>query len=159
MGGEEESARAAGGIGDRSAGRRADALHHGADQRPGREVLARAGLDVLGVPFQQPLVDVALHIRAQHHPVGAVHHGDQAIELRRVGDLVLRFGEDLPEHAPLLAKRAQQIYVVRIEVSPAAARQAPPAAAFGDADVAVVRRLRVFVGHFEEYQVGELFEI
>jgi hypothetical protein len=39
-----------------------DAVHHGLDQRPRREALAGAGLDVLRVALQQPLVGVAIHV-------------------------------------------------------------------------------------------------
>ena len=113
MGGEEEAARPAGGIGDGLAGFGADACHHRADQGAGREVLARAGFRVLGVAFQQPLIDVALHVRAEHDPIGDVHHGDQAEELGRVGDLVLRLGENLTQHASLLAEPAKQGNIVR----------------------------------------------
>ena len=39
-----------------------DAVDDGVDERPGREVLPGAALDVLGVLLQQPLVGVALHV-------------------------------------------------------------------------------------------------
>ena len=115
MGGEEEPARPARWIGDRPAGLGADASDHRADQGAGREVLARPGFGVLGVPFQEPLVDIALHVRAEHHPVGAVDHGDQAEELGRIRDLVLRLGEHLAQHAFLLAESAEKRDVVGFE--------------------------------------------
>ena len=84
---------------------RTNARHHRTDEGAGREILAGPGLGVLGVALQQPLVDVAFYVRAQYHPVRAVDHVDQAEELGRVGDLVLRLGEDLAEHPPS-ARRA-----------------------------------------------------
>ncbi len=98
VGGEKNAAGTAGRIGDSLARFRPHALHHGADQGARGEILARAGLGVLGVLFQQTFIDVALHIRAHHHPLGAVHHVDQAIKLGRVLNLVLRLGEDLSQH-------------------------------------------------------------
>ena len=47
--GQKETARSAAGVRNGLARFRADTTHHGANQRAGREVLACAALDVLGV--------------------------------------------------------------------------------------------------------------
>ena len=68
------------------------------------EVLSRTVFRVLCVALQQPLVDVALYVGSEHHPIRAVHHVDQAEKLGRIGDLALRLGENLAQHASLVAK-------------------------------------------------------
>ena len=159
VGGKEESARSASGVRDGLAWLGADACHHGPDERTGREVLSRPGFRVLGVAFQQTLVDVALDVGVEHHPMRAVDHVDQPEELGRIVDLVLRLGEDLPQHPSLLAEPAEERNVMRFELRTAAAGEAGPVVAFGNADVAVVGRPGVFVGHLEEDQVGQLLEV
>lgn len=52
VGGEEETARAAGGIADGFAGLGADAGDHGFDEGARREVLSGPGLGVFGVLFE-----------------------------------------------------------------------------------------------------------
>ena len=99
VGGEEEAAGAAGRIGDGLARLGPHAFDHRADQRARREVLSRAGFGVLGVLLQQAFVDVALDVGAHRHPLHLVDHVDQAVELGRVLNLVLRLGENLAEHA------------------------------------------------------------
>ena len=106
-----------------------------------------------------PLVDVALHVGAEHHPIRAVHHVDQPKELGRIGDLVLCLGENLAQHASLLAKPAKQGNVVRFKLRAAAGGETRPAIVFGDADIAAVGRSGVFVRHLEEDQVGQLFKV
>ena len=44
---------------------------------------------------------------SEHHPVRSVHHVDQPEELGGIGDLVLRLGENLAQHASLLAEPAE----------------------------------------------------
>ena len=60
VGSQEKAACAAGRIVDGLAWLGAHHFHHGPDERPGSEVLARAALHVLGVLLQQPFVDFAL---------------------------------------------------------------------------------------------------
>ena len=72
------------------------------DQRPRREVLARARLDVLGVLLEQPLVGVALDVGVERQPALAVDQvDDQPAQLGRVLDPVLRLAEDDAEHPRL----------------------------------------------------------
>lgn len=132
----------------------ADAVHQGADQGPWGEILTCAGFCVLGVALQQPFVDIAFHVRLQRHPLRAVHHGDQAEELGWIGDLVLRLGENLPEHPSLLPQFAQQQDVMRFQFRAAAVGEAGPVAACRDTHVAVVGGPGILVRHLEEDEVG-----
>ena len=159
VGAQEEPAGAAGGVRDALPRLGAHALDHGADQGARGEVLARARLGVLGVLLQQPFVDVALDVRAEGDPVGVVHHVDEAVELRRVLNLVLRLGEDLAEHALPGAEFAQQRDVMKFERRAALAPQALPVVRGRNAYVTVVGRLAVFIGHLEEDQEGKLLQV
>ena len=96
VGCQKEPAGSAGRIGDVLARLGAHAFHHAADESAWREILPCARLRVLGVPLQQTLVDVPLDVGAHRDPLGVIHHVDQAVQLRRVLDLVLRLGENLP---------------------------------------------------------------
>ena len=70
-------------------GSRGDTLDHRGDEGAGGEILASAGFGVLCVLFEDAFVDVALGVGAEHDPLDATHHLDQAGELGGVGDLVL----------------------------------------------------------------------
>ena len=65
---QQKAAGAAGRVADGLAGLRGHHVHHGLDQRARGEVLAGAGLGVLGVLLQQALVGVALHVGAHRRP-------------------------------------------------------------------------------------------
>ncbi len=159
VGGEEKTAGAAGWIGDGLARQRPHALHHCPDQRARREILPRPRLGILGIAFQQALVNVALHIGTQRHPLGFVHHVDQPRQLGRVLDLVLCLCENLPEQPRLDPQLAQRRHVMHLQLRPALHLQAWPGVIGGNADLAAVRRPAVLVGHLQEDQVGQLFEI
>lgn len=124
-----------------------------------REVLAGARLGVFGVALKQALVDVAFDVGAQRHPLRFIDHVDQAIELGRILNLVLRLGEDRTEHTRLVAQLAQERHVMHFEIGAPPGLEAGPVVLRGDADLAAVRRLAVLVGHLEEDQIGELFEV
>jgi hypothetical protein len=79
--------------------------------------------------------------------------------LAGVLDLVLGLGEDLAEHALLGAETAQRFDVVDLEFGALERAHDRPAEAGGHADFAVIGRATVFVGHLEEDEVGELFEV
>ena len=92
-------------------------VHHGGDERARGEVLARAAFHVLGVLLQQPLVGVALHVGGEAGPlllVDQVH--DEAAELGRVLDFVLRLAEDDAEHARPLAEFLQRMAVMNLQI-------------------------------------------
>ncbi len=117
MGGKEEPARSVGRVGDGLARFQTYARRPRADQGA-RGVKCWLAPDLASSAFRSsgPSVDVALHVCSQHHPIGAVHHLDQAKQLGGIGDLVLPLGEDLARPASLLAKPAQKRNVVRFEV-------------------------------------------
>jgi hypothetical protein len=62
--GQKEPAGARGGIDDGGSRLRAHHVDDGIDQGARREVLAGAGLGVLGVLFEQAFVDIAFDVRA-----------------------------------------------------------------------------------------------
>ena len=110
---EQKAAGAAGRVAHGLAGLRGHDIHNRLDQRARGEVLAGAGLGVLGVLFQQAFVGIALHVGAHRHPgflVDQVH--DQPPQLGRVLELVLRLVEDQPEQALLLAQFFKRMAVV-----------------------------------------------
>ena len=159
VGAQKEPAGAARGVGDALARLGPHALDHGADQGTRREVLARPGFGVLGVLLQQPLVDVALDVGTERDPIGVVHHVNEAVELRRILNLVLRLGEDLPQHAPPRTELAQQRDVMSFKLRAPLRLQTLPVVRGGNAHVTAVRRLAVLVRHLEEYQIGELLQV
>jgi hypothetical protein len=117
VGGEKEAAGAASGIADRLPGPGRHDLDDGGDERAGGEVLAGAALHVSGVFFEQALVGVALHIGVEHRPRFLVNEvDDEAAELGRVLDLVLRLAEDGAEHPGLLSQRFENVTVVRLQL-------------------------------------------
>jgi hypothetical protein len=72
VGGREQKAAGPGrGIDDGSSRLRAHDFDDGVDEDAGPEILAGAGLGVLGVLFEQALVYVALDVGAEHAPGGA----------------------------------------------------------------------------------------
>lgn len=81
-----------------------------------REILPRTGFGIFRIALQQALVDIALHIRAHRHPLGFVDHIDQAVQLGRILDLVLRLGENLPQHPRQLAQLHQQRHVMHLQL-------------------------------------------
>ena len=159
VGGQEETARAAGRVGDELGRFGPYAFDHGADEGARREILPGTRFGVLGVSLQQIFVNIAFDVGNHGDPLGVVDHVDEAIQFRRVLDLVLGFGEDLPQHARLGAECAEQRDVVAFEFRAPLRPQVLPAVFGGDANVAVTGRLPVFVGHLEEDQIGELLQV
>ena len=148
LGRQQKAAAAAAGVGDGFPGLRSDALHHGPDQRPGREVLARAAFHVLGVLLQQALVDLALHVGGHGHPVFLVDHLDDAVENGGIADLVDRPLKDLAQGAALFAQGLQDGFVLTLQLRAFQGVHIRPAAAGGDAGLPLVGRLGIFIGHF-----------
>lgn len=159
VGREEEAAGTASWIGDRFARLGSHASDHRLDERTRRKVLARARLCVLCVPFKNALVNVAFHIGIKRGPRDVVHHLDQTREFGGILDLVLRLGENLPEHALLGTQFTQCFDVVNLELRALERAHHGPRKARGHAHLPVVRRLRIFIRHLEEDEVGELLEI
>ena len=79
----------------------------------------------------KPFVDVALDVGVHAHPLHLVDHVDQAVELGRVLNLVLRLGEDLAQHVLALAEFAQQLDVMRFQLRSALCFQDRPSVFVG----------------------------
>ena len=127
----------------------------------GREVLARAALDVLGVLFEQALVGVALHVGRHLQPrLVADQIDDELAELGRVLNLVLRLAEDEPEHPALLSELGQSLPVVLSSLRPSICewRGRPSDSPLG-IGLLCARHGRALVGHLQEQQEGQLLEV
>lgn len=74
-------------------------------------------------------------------------------------DFVLGFDKNLSEDTWGGAEFAEEGIVVGFEFGAAFAGEAMPVVCVGDAEFFVVGWLTVFVSHFEEDHVGELFEV
>src|SRR5690606_11344818 len=74
---------------------RVDALDNGLDHRARGEVLPGAGPDLGGIALQQALIDLPFDVDALPDPRAfAVDQTDHALELGRIGKLILRLAED-----------------------------------------------------------------
>jgi hypothetical protein len=132
-----------------------------ADEGPRREVLAGPALHVLGVPLQEALVGVALHVGRHREPVLlADQFHDELPELGRVLDLVLGLLEDDPEHPALRAEGGQGVAVMLLELDPLHLRdgQVGPAVALGDGRL-LAGEGGALAGHLEEEEEGELLQV
>jgi len=144
-GGKEKTTGAGGGINDGGSRLRAHDFNDGVDQDTGREVLAGAGLGILGVLFEQAFVDVALDVGAERAPGLLVDEiDDEAAQVGGVLDLVLGFAEDDAEDARLFAEIFEGVAVVSFE------RQAitffdANIASGGDTEEEVVDNLRTLI--------------
>ena len=69
------------------------------------------------------------------------------------------FFKDRPEHPGLLAQFIEYMPVVSFEFFAVALQQAGPIETFGHADLFVVRRLRLLVGHFQKEQKRDLLGV
>ena len=127
--------------------------------RPRGKVLTGTGLGILSILLQQAFVDIPFHVRTHGGPLGAVHHIDQPVELGRILDFVLRFGEYLAEHTFLGAQRTQQLHIQNFEFGTFLVFQTLPAVLLGNAHIAIVGRFGILIRHFQEDQIGELFQI
>ena len=129
-------------------------------QRARGEVLSRTGLDILGVPLQQFLVDGTLHVHVHDEPLLAIYEiDDEAAKQGRVLDLVLSLAEDDAEHARLSAQLLQDVPVVHFQVVAVAGQEAGPVQAVRNGRFAVPRGLGLLVGHLEKEEVCKLLEV
>ena len=102
--GEEKSTRAAGGIADGHARFRTHDFGHRFDERARRKVLSGSAFGIFGVFLEQAFVDFTLGVNIYAHPAFTVYQRDEAFELCRVLDAVLRFAEDNTQHAAFFAE-------------------------------------------------------
>ena len=135
---------------------RAQAAHHRTNQRAGREILARAALDVLGVLLQKAFVDFALHVRGHGDPLLPVDHLHDAVEDSRIGDLVDGSLENLSQDAALLTQRFERVLVLLFQCSAGECVHVRPREPRRDAGIPLVGRTGILVGHFEEDQIGNM---
>ncbi len=164
---EQETARAARRITDGLPRLRGDHIHHRGDERARCEVLARAAFHVLGVLLQQALIGVALHVGGQARPlllVDQIH--DQPTQLGRVLDLVLCLAENDAQHARPFAEGFQDVSVMGLQLVAILGQQAGPVFPLGNGGSGVpplfltqIRRLRLFIRHFQEQEEGQLLDI
>jgi len=156
VGDEQEAAGAGGGVADRVVG---GGMHHvddRLDERARREVLAGAGLRVLRVLFEQPLVDLALDVDVD--PGLVLDEVDEAAELGGVLDAVLRLTEDDGGEAGSGAQLDEDAAVVGLKLIAVEVEQAAPVVCLGDG-AGLAEKLDLLVVHLEEEQVGELLHV
>ena len=137
---------------------RAHHVHDGLDERARRKVLACARFDVLRVLFQQALIDFALDVNVQPRPRFAVNHLDEAAQLGRVLDAVLRLAKDDGDQARALAQLGQDVAVMGFERVAVALEQALPAQVLRDG-AGLAQLAHLLVGHLEKEQVRELLDV
>jgi hypothetical protein len=153
---DEEAARAAGGIADAEVGLAARVGLHdaadGLDERARGEVLARAFLAFAGGLFEQTFERRPLHVHVHRRPILLVNHGDDALEVDRIVEARRGLRKDVAEDAGLLAKFAEDVGVMIGQRRAGFVLEAGP--------IEFLRHLRpAFLGHLEEQQVGELFDV
>ena len=98
-GGEQKAAGAAGRVVNRFPRLGVDHGHHRVDQRARREILPGTGLDLLGIAFEQALIDRAFDVDAEPEPGLAVDQPYEPPQFRRVLDLVLCFEKNRADNA------------------------------------------------------------
>ena len=93
-------------------------------------------------------------------PLLFVDHVDELEELGRVLNLVLAFGEYLPQNTlwPATARGARSCNATSSS-APRFCGEAFPVVFFGNGQFPVVWRLAEFIRHFQKKQIGELFQI
>ena len=159
LGGEEEAAGAAAGIGDGLAGLGTEAPDHSANERTGSKVLTCAALDILGVFLEQSLVDLALDVGGHGDPLFLVDHLHHAVQDGGVADLIARLGEDLTQKAALLGQLLQGLLVLLLQLGALESIHIRPGVARGNTGLLLIRGPRVLIRHFEEDEVCKLFEV
>ena len=160
VGGEEETAGAAGGIANGLSGLGSHDFDHGGDEGTRGEILAGAAFHVFGVLLQEPFVGVALHVGAQAGPLLLVDKiYDQAPQLGRVLDFILGFAKDRSEHAGTFAQFFEGMAVVNFEIVAIQLDQRFPTESFRNGTWLVERRLRLLIRHFQEQQIGQLLHV
>jgi hypothetical protein len=117
-----------------------------------------APLHLGGVALEQALVDGAFHVDADADPGLGVDQGHHALELGRVGELVLRAAKDGADQALFLAQCFERVAVLDFEVVAAFAGQLVPAPRrrHGARLAEIVCALVV---HLQEQQKGDLLDV
>jgi hypothetical protein len=143
-------------------------LHHrndGLHERAGCEVLACAFLAFAGGLFEQALERRALHVHVHRGPVLLVNHGDDALEVDGIVKARRGLGEDVGQQPAGLAELAEDVGVVvgqrgaglGLEAGPRTIRDFLLALGVLGFNLGQVNAARI--GHLEEQQIGELFDV
>src|SRR6266404_7559211 len=157
---EQKAASTGRRIADCDARLRAHHIDNGFDQRPRREILARAALHVFGVLLKQSFVSVALHIGFKRHPLLAVDQvGDQTTQLGGILNLVLRLAKDDPQETLLFTESLKQVSIMNLQLIAVAFEQALPVVTLRYRVQLIEWRPGLLVGHLEEQKVGELLDV
>ena len=156
VGGDEESAGAAGRVPDGEVGAYPRIGLHAADDRLDEdargEILARPLLALAGRFLQQPFIRFGLNIDAERGPFGFVDEVDEPLEVDGVVEAALGLRVDVAQHAGGLTKGAKSVGVVVEQIRAALDAEGRPITALGQGDGPLV-------GHLEEQQVRELFDV
>ena len=156
----EEPAGAGGGIADVVLRRQPHHFAHRPHQRTRREVLASAPRGFLRRTRHQFLVDRALHVHRQRHPVHVVQQiDDELLEQRRVVYLAPRTSEDHAQHPRLFGQRLQAPPKLRFQRLAVQPQQRLPAELRRHQRFALVGRLRELIRHLQEEQQRKLLHV
>ena len=159
LGSQEEPAAATAGIRDRLHWLRTHALHHGADQGPGCEVLPCPALDILRVLLQELLIDDALDVGGHGNPPLPVDHLYDTVEDGDVADLIDSPLEDLAQDAALLAELLQGGFILDFQLRAPQGVHIRPGVALGNARIPIIGRTGILIGHLQEQQIRQLLQI
>ena len=155
VGGDQKAAGAGRRVLDDVVERRLHHPHHAVDQRARREVLAGAGLLLVGVLLQQAFVQVAQAFPVHAVPVELVDFGHQRGERGGLLDEGAGVGEDLLHQRRAMAAQVDQQHLVELQpIGRGPDFQIIPAVAFRELVLGAG-----LLGHLEEQQVGQLGDV
>jgi hypothetical protein len=156
VGAHEEAAGAARGVADREVGCLPwVGLHDtydGLDKDARREILPCAFLALACCLLQKAFKGGAFHVDIEGGPFFLINHGNDALEVDGIVEARHALREDIAQEAFALAEGAKGVRIMVGELRAAEGFEALPVAPFGDLYLA-------FRGHFEEEEVGELFDV
>ena len=141
-----------------------DHADHRVDQCARREILPSARLDLLGVAFEEALIDRAFDIDAEPEPGLAVDEADKTPELGRVLDLVLRFEKSRANNAGGARQLVEDRRIAPRQLLALQVAQDRPAAILGDRRVLALDEARgdqpcPLIIHLEEQEVRDLRDV
>ena len=107
--------------------------------------------------FEQAFVDGTLDVHVHAGPILVADHLDDALEVGRIGDLVLGLAEDDADEAGHLAEVFEGVAVVDLEIVAAATAQLGPRVVGRDG--VVEAKFGHLVGELQKEQVGDLLDV
>lgn len=157
---QEETAGAAGRVGDGVARRRPHHLDHRVNQCAGREVLSCTRFHIGGGFLQQTFVGVAVQVSADRPGFRTDEVHNQLPQQRGLLNLVLRLTENHAEIGAFLAELVEDPAVFVFQSQAVEFGQPAP----GDVqpsgeNLFAPKPLLTLVGHLEEQQIAELFDV